>query len=308
MIGIGLTLPNYRGTASPANIIETAERADRLGFHSVWVADHIVIPESYVPAMGPVLYETHTTLSVVAARTTRLKLGCSVMPTPYRHPLFQAKSLATLDQYSAGRVIYGGATGYLVEEFQALGLDFSKRAAITDEYVQVLKLAWTEELITFHGQFVDCTNMICAPKPVQKPHPPIWLGGDSDGAFRRIARYADGWHGLPGGSPGARREEPTIAHFAARIQRLHQIAESEGRDPATITLSIKASCQIGPDEPRPFHGSVNKIVDSIKQMEELGLELIVLAPNLLPEETSLDVVDQIASEIMAKVQVGRPAV
>ena len=221
------------------------------------------------------------------------------MPTPYRHPLLQAKSLATLDQYSGGRVIYGGAAGDMVEEFHALGLDFSKRAAMTDEYLQVLKLAWTEPVIDFHGEFVDCTNMTCDPKPLQKPHPPIWLGGDSDGAFRRIVRYADGWHGLPGGSPGARRVAPTIADFTSRVQRLHQISEREGRDPATITLSIKASCQIGPDDPRPLHGSVGKIVDSIKQMEELGLELIVLAPNLLPEETSLDVVDQIASEVLA---------
>ena len=120
-----------------------------------------------------------------------------------------------------------------------------------------------------------------------------------DGAFRRIARLADGWHGLPGGSPGARREEPTVEHFAARIQRLHQVAEREGRDPASITLSIKASCQIGPDDPRPFHGSAAKIVDSLKQMEDLGLELVVLAPNLSAEATSLDVVDQLASEVLA---------
>jgi probable F420-dependent oxidoreductase len=300
MINVGLTLPNYRGTASAANIIDTAERADRLGFHSVWVADHIVIPTSYVATMGATLFETHTTLCVVAARTRRIRLGCSVMPTPYRHPLLQAKALATLDQFSGGRVIYGGATGYLEAEFHALGIDFSQRAAITDEYVQVLKRAWTEDVVTFHGRFVDCAEVRCDPKPVQKPHPPIWLGGDSDGAFRRIARLADGWHGLPGGSPGARREEPTIEHFAARIERLHQIAEGEGRDPASITLSIKASCHIGADDPRPFHGSPAKIIESLGQMESLGLELVVLAPNLLAEATAQDVIDQLAEEVLAK--------
>jgi probable F420-dependent oxidoreductase len=300
VIGVGLTLPNYRGTASPANIVETAERADRLGFHSVWVADHVIIPRDFAGAMGATLFETHTTLSVVAARTHRIKLGCSVMPTPYRHPLLQAKALATLDQFSDGRVIYGGATGYMEAEFHALGVDFRQRAAITDEYVQVLKLAWTEDFVTFHGRFVDCSEVACSPKPVQQPHPPIWLGGDSDGAFRRIVRYADGWHGLPGGSPGARREEPTIEHFAARIQRLHEIAAREGRDPRDITLSIKASCQLGADDPRPFHGSAAKIVDSLKQMEALGLELVVLAPNLTAEPTSLDVVDELASEVLAE--------
>jgi len=300
VIGVGLTLPNYRGTASAFNIVETAERADRLGFHSLWVADHIVIPRDFAGAMGATLFETHTTLSVVAARTRRIKLGCSVMPTPYRHPLLQAKALATLDQFSGGRVIYGGATGYMQAEFAALGVDFRQRAAITDEYLQVLKLAWTEDFVTFHGQFVDCSEVACSPKPVQQPHPPIWLGGDSDGAFRRIARFADGWHGLPGGSPGARREEPTIEHFAARIQRLHQVAQNEGRDPRSITLSIKASCQLGADDPRPFHGSAAKIIDSLKQMEALGLELVVLAPNLSAEATSLDVVDELASDVLAK--------
>jgi probable F420-dependent oxidoreductase len=305
VIDLGITLPNYRGTASPSNILETAVRADRLGFHSVWVADHIVIPRDYNATMGSVLYETHTTLSVVAGRTSNIKLGCSVMPTPYRHPLLQAKSLATLDQLSGGRVIYGGAAGYMVDEFEALGLDFSKRAAMTDEYLQVLKLAWTRPVIDFHGQFVHCSDMTCDPKPLQQPHPPIWLGGDSDGAFRRIARYADGWHGLPGGSPGARRVEPTLADFSARIKRLHHIAEQEGRDPASITLSIKASCQIGADDPRPLHGSVAKIVDGIKQFEALGLKLVVLAPNLLPQPTSLEIVDQIASDIMPSVKTGR---
>jgi probable F420-dependent oxidoreductase len=301
VIALGLTLPNYRGTASPSNILETAERADRLNFHSVWVADHVVIPLDYGRTMGSVLYETHTTLSVVASRTSRLKLGCSVMPTPYRHPLLQAKMLATLDQLSGGRVIYGGAAGYLEDEFHALGLDFSKRAAITDEYLQVLKLAWTAPVIEFHGQFVDCSGMTCDPKPLQQPHPPIWIGGDSDGAFRRIVRYADGWHGLLGGSPGARRVEPTIEDFASRVGRLHQISEQFGRDPSTITLSIKASCQIGADDPRPLHGSITKIVDTIKRLEQLGVELVVLAPNLLPEHTSLDLVDQIASEVMPRV-------
>jgi probable F420-dependent oxidoreductase len=300
VIEVGLTLPNYRATATPSNILATAERADALGFHSVWVADHIAIPVEYTSTMGSLLFETHTTLTFVAARTTRLKLGCSVMPTPYRHPLLQARTLATLDQLSGGRVIYGGAAGYMVDEFRALGVDFSRRASMTDEYLRVLKLAWTEPVINFHGQFVDCTNVTCDPKPQQKPHPPIWLGGDSDGAFRRIVRYADGWHGLAGGSPGARRVDPTVDDFASRIGRLHEISEEEGRDPSSITLSLKASCQIGPDDSRPLHGSVSKIVDTIKRLEALGVSLVVLAPNLFHEPTPLEVVDQIASEILTR--------
>ena len=301
-LNIGLTLPNYRANATPEAIVATAERADRLGFHSVWVADHIVIPEGNIAGMGETLYEAHTVLSVVAGRTSRVKLGCSVMPTPYRHPLLLAKMLATLDRLSAGRVIYGGATGYLTDEFQALGIEFRDRAAITDEYLQVLKLAWTTDVFEFHGRFIDSPRVSCGPKPLQQPHPPIWLGGDSDGAFKRIARMADGWHGLIGGSPGARREEPTIDNFAGRVARLRHIAEQTGRDPNSITLSIKAICQIGPDDPRPFRGSPGKVIDDLRRVEALGVSLVVLSPNLFPEPTRLEVVDQIAEEILPQVR------
>jgi probable F420-dependent oxidoreductase len=305
MIDVGLTLPNYRGGATPEYIFATAERSDALGFHSLWVADHIAIPDSYKNTMGPVLYETHTTLAVIAGRTRQIRLGFSVMPTPYRHPLFQAKSLATLDQLSSGRVIYGGAVGYMVDEFHALGIDFRQRIAMTDEYLEVLKLAWTEEVITFHGKFVDCVDMRSEPKPYQQPHPPIWLGGDSDGLFRMVVRRADGWHGLFGGTPGGRREDPTIAHFGARIGRLHEIAEAAGRDPASIALSIKANCTIGPDGPHPFQGSPSKIVESILQLADLGLELVVLSPNLGTTVMPLEMLDQIAEEIMVPVKNAR---
>ena len=303
MIDVGITLPNYRSMANPASILETAERAERVGLHSVWVADHIGIPTAYVPGMGSTLYETQTTLSFVAGRTRSLKLGFTVMPTPYRHPLLQARMVATLDQLSGGRVIYGGATGYLEQEFHALGLPFERRAAITDEYLQVLKMAWTQHIIEFHGEFVDCSDITCDPKPLQKPHPPIWLGGDSDGAFRRIVRFADGWHGLLGGSPGARREPPTLDNFRKRIAHLRDVAEAAQRDPATITLSVKANCSIGPDdlEGRPLRGSVSKIVDDLKQLEDFGLELVVLAINLSPEPGSLDTIDQIGAEILPQV-------
>ena len=302
MISVGITLPNYRGMANPASILATADRAERVGLHSVWVADHVAIPTANVATMGSVLYETQTTLSVIAGRTRSLKLGFTVMPTPYRHPLLQARMLATLDQLSGGRVIYSGATGYLEQEFRALGLPFERRAAMTDEYLQVLKLAWTQDIVEFHGEFVDCSDITCDPKPLQKPHPPIWLGGDSDGAFRRIVRLADGWHGLLGGSPGARREPPTLDNFGKRIAHLRETAEAARRDPATITLSVKANCSIGPDDPdgRPLRGSVSKIVDDIGHLERLGLELVVLAINLSPEPGSLELIDQIGEEILPR--------
>jgi hypothetical protein len=113
-------------------------------------------------------------------------------------------------------------------------------------------------------------------------------------------RLADGWHGLLSGSPGARREQPSLANFGRRIAHLRQIAEAAGRDPDSIALSVKASCAIGPDDPdgRPLHGSVSKIVDDLKEMEQLGLQLVVLSINLSPEPVSLDVIDQIGEDIV----------
>jgi alkanesulfonate monooxygenase SsuD/methylene tetrahydromethanopterin reductase-like flavin-dependent oxidoreductase (luciferase family) len=136
------------------------------------------------------------------------------------------------------------------------------------------------------------------PKPVQKPHPPIWLGGDSDGAFRRIIRFADGWHGLLGGSPGARREAPTLANFAERIARLRQLSEKAGRDPGSIALSVKATTQLGPETEHPFQGPASKIVESIKQLEQMGLEFVVLAPNTGPDRTGPELLDELATQVL----------
>ncbi len=293
MIHVGLTLPTYRSLAQPEYIIQTAERAETLGFHSLWAADHIVVSDDILARMGPVFYESYTTLAFVAGCTRRVLLGTSIAPVPYRHPLQQAIMVATLDQLSGGRAMFGGAAGYAEGEFRALGLDFHQRGRQTDEYLQAIKLAWTQERPEFHGHFVQFSGVRVEPKPLQQPHPPIWIGGDSDAAFRRVARFGDGWHGQ------ITAQVPTFEALAERIARLRKVAGEVGREPETIRLSVKSGCVIAPSGDRPFYGPVDKIAEDLQHAERLGVEEVVFSSNVAPDQQRMDTIELLGSEILA---------
>jgi probable F420-dependent oxidoreductase len=296
MIHVGLTLPTYRSLAQPDYITQTAERAEQLGFHSLWVADHLLVSDDILERMGSVFYESYTTLSFVAGRTRRVLLGTSIAPVPYRHPLQQAIMVATLDQLSGGRALYCGAAGYAEGEFQALGLDFHQRGRQTDEYLQAIKIAWTQERPEFHGRFVSFTGVHVEPKPLQQPHPPMWIGGDSDAAFRRVARFGDGWHG---------QITPRVLTFEAlaeRIARLHEVAREVGREPESIRISIKTGCVIAPSGERPFHGPVAKIVDDLGRAATLGVEEVVFSSNVAPDQQRMDTMEVLGTEVLAALQ------
>jgi probable F420-dependent oxidoreductase len=295
MVKIGLTLPTYRRLADRAAITAVADKAELYAFHSLWCVDHVIMAESHLDHFGPTFFEAPTTLAYLAGRTSRVMLGCSIMPIAYRHPLLQAKMIATLDQLSGGRAIYGGAAGYLEGEFAALGIDFHQRGQIADEYLQAIRIAWTEERPEFHGRFVDFARVRTDPKPVQQPHPTIWVGGDSDAAFRRVARFGDGWHAVMSSGP-------TLDILAGRLARLHDIARRDGRDPASIRLSLKADGVIlatGSTPPdRAFVGDVRKLRDDVLRTAEMGFELVVLSPTVTKDRESLDAVDLLGAELL----------
>ena len=179
----GVGLPHFRRLASTEAIVTVAQQAEALGFDSVWVSDHIVVPRSAIPRFGEVFFEPFTTLAYVAGKTKRVRLGTSVIILPYRHPLFMGKALATLDVLSGGRVIVGAAVGWLAEEFEALGIPFTERGARSDEALKVMRALWTEAEPKFEGKFFRFAGIRAEPKPLQKPHPPIWIGGNSPAAF-----------------------------------------------------------------------------------------------------------------------------
>jgi probable F420-dependent oxidoreductase len=238
----GVALPQFGPHAAGADVRERIARvataADRLGYDVLWTAEHLIFPYTIrtpypygerfpFPVTDPML-EVISTLSWVAALTSRIRLSCSVMILPYRNPVVLAKELATLDVLSAGRLMVGVASGWLAEEFAMLGVPFRERGARTDEYLDVLRVLWTEERVTFRGRFVQLEDAAFFPKPVQRPHPPIWIGGASARAFERIVRCGAGWIAAP---------RPDVASLAADVARLRELAERRGRDPAGIGVA-----------------------------------------------------------------------
>jgi probable F420-dependent oxidoreductase len=170
-----------------------AQKADELGFDLVTIPEHIIIPDEMAEVMGRRYTEAWTAAAFLAGATQRVRVLTFVLVVPYRHPIMLAKQVATLDFLSGGRTILGAAVGHMQREFELLGADFKERGPVTDEYLAAMKELWTSDAPEFHGKYVQFERVAFEPKPVQKPHPPIWVGGNSRPAMRRVARHGDGW-------------------------------------------------------------------------------------------------------------------
>ena len=228
MVQFSFRPPNadYLGfEATPEGIITTACKAEVLGFDAVLVNDHIIVDGSPRSAMWTNTYDPLIALSFIAAHTTRIRLGTSVLIMPYRNPVATAKMMATLDRMSGGRVIAGVGVGWNEAEFQALGVPFRERGARTTEYLRVWQACWAPGEVSFEGQFFSFTNMHVNPKPQQQPHPPIWIGGSSPAALRRAAMFAQVWQPTP----------MSLAELIARQAELRQACEKIGRQDAPET-------------------------------------------------------------------------
>ncbi|MGE3538164.1 MAG: LLM class F420-dependent oxidoreductase [Candidatus Tectimicrobiota bacterium] len=286
----GFYLPTRGETATPECLETLVQRAEALGFDAVMIADHIVFPSAIhskypytvsgaFPGHGDAL-EQLTLMTYVAAKTSRLRLVTSVMILPYRNPVLTAKILATIDVLSHGRVTVGVGVGWLQEEFQALAApDFARRGAVSNEYIQLFKTLWTQDPATFHGTFYQCEALRCLPHPVQKPHPPIWIGGHSKAALRRAAQHGDGWHPV-----GANPAVPLLPHeMEVALGDLKRLTEAAGRDPESLTISFKAPLydvslstpQQSGLERRPFSGTTAQISQDIAVYGGLGVSELI---------------------------------
>ena len=176
--------------ASPEAIVAAAKKAEEVGFDAVFVNDHIIVDGSPRAAPWTNVYDPFVAMSFIAAHTTRIGVGVSVLIMPYRNPVATAKSLATIDRMSGGRLIAGVGVGWNEPEFAALGVPFHERGPRTNEYLRLWQACWAPGKVSFAGRFFSFSNMHVSPKPVQQPHPPIWIGGASDAALRRAARFA----------------------------------------------------------------------------------------------------------------------
>lgn len=288
-LAIGCTLPAQSVALEPAALASLAQAAEDLGYDSLWLPDHVVIPEriasSYpyspdgrfpTPATQPYL-EPLAGLGYLAGVTRRIRLGTHVLILPYRHPLLTAKMVATLDNVSGGRFDLGIGVGWMREEFEALGLEervFIRRGAATDEQLRILKTIWTEDVASFEGEFYRFDRLGALPHPLQQPYPPIWVGGHSQAALRRTARFGDGW--LPiGGRPPADLPPDAVAAGWATIRAE---AERLGRDATQLRLCFSTNVTFGPpDDPRrPFTGSPEQIADDFEGYRQVGVDSFVV--------------------------------
>jgi probable F420-dependent oxidoreductase len=190
----GICIPHYGKPIDIPKILDTVRRAEALGFDSMWVTDHILVPQTLEIIYRDHMLDPLALLNYVAAITTRAKIGTSVIILPYRNPIVLAKMLATTDQLSGGRLIVGAAVGWMEPEFAALGAPFDDRGAFSNESLRLIKTLWTQEKVSFEGRYFAFTDMQASPRPLQQPHPPIWVGGNSPRARRRVAEFGDGWH------------------------------------------------------------------------------------------------------------------
>ena len=283
----GFYLPTRGPTATRDGILALAREGERLGLHSAMIADHIVFPvvsqsiypytvDGRHPGAGDAL-ETFSILGVVAGATERLRLVTSVLVLPYRNPVLTAKMVASLDVLSGGRLTLGVGAGWLKEEFEALNSPaFDARGAVTDEWIAIFKQLWSESPASFDGRFYRYADIRCEPLPVQKPHPPIWVGGHSRAALRRTARHGDGWHPV-----GAIAASPLPPHeLRAHLDTLKRLTAAEGRDFSALTISYKAPLYdtgiASPDgSRRRFSGEADDIAGDIRSFAAIGVHELI---------------------------------
>jgi probable F420-dependent oxidoreductase len=311
---VGLTIPTRGPLATPDRIETLVRRAEELGFAHLAVADHLVVPrsiESRYPysqsgawpgaASGECL-EQLTLLAYLAAISRKPRLITAVAVIPYRAAMHTAKIAATIDVLSQGRMILGAGAGWMKEEFEAVGAPpFEERGRVTDEYLEAFKILWTEDDPRFAGRHVRFANISFLPKPVQKPHPPIWVGGESPPAQRRAVRYGDAWFPI-GNNP--RHPLDTATRLGEGIKRLHQEAERNGRDPSRIGLAFYAgwfdetrTLQLEGGQRHLLTGSPAQIAEDIAALEGLGVRDLVLNLQRATLERSLESMQHFADEI-----------
>jgi len=290
---IGFAVPNIGPVATPEAVKTVAQRAEALGYHSLWTVERLLwpvepqapypatpdgkLPEQYKYCLDPL-----DTLTFAAAHTNTIKLGTSVLDIPYYNPVTLARRLTTIDVLSKGRLRVGFGVGWSPDEMQAAGADMKVRGARADEFLQVLKAIWTTDPAEYRGRFFTLPKSYVGPKPIQKPHPPIFLAAYTQPAMRRVATMAEGWN--PAGVP--------IDAMSYMFGAIRQMAEDAGRDPAELSMIVRANLFLT-DKPVEkdrfvFTGSTAQIHDDIAACKEIGAQEVFLEVGFTPGGQSLD--------------------
>jgi probable F420-dependent oxidoreductase len=253
--------------------VALAQAAEAAGFDSIWTIDHVIAPRRDTVQFG-LVYDPLIVLALAAALTERVMLGVSVLVLPYRHGVLTAKMIASLDDLSAGRVILGVGAGWNATESAILGLPFEQRGPMTDEWLRVMRELWTNPDPRLEGAFTRFADVDFRPAPVQKPHPPIWVGGHSPAALRRTAEFGDAWHPI----------NRTLDELQAGLVALERLCERFGRDRPPLLAprwdarlvvdggGFPASTHSG----QPIEGTPEQLAEQIEALGRLGAEHVVL--------------------------------
>jgi probable F420-dependent oxidoreductase len=289
---LGFALPQVGSNAGPDSLVQVARRAEELGFDNLWVLDRILfpvnprlpypigdgsLPEQYKQTLDPL-----ETLTFAAAHTRRIGLGTSVLNLPWYNPVLLARRLTTLDVLSRGRLRVGFGLGWSPDEYEAAGVSMSERGKRADELIRALKTIWTTDPVEFHGEYYHIPKSFIGPKPVQKPHPRIFMAAYTPGAMRRVAREADGW--FPVGIP--------ISAVGQMFDGMKAMAKEFGRDPAVLELIMRANVEFSNapiDKDRAdFTGTVDQIAEDIKATRKIGANEIVFDVQFSPRVDTVD--------------------
>jgi len=288
---LGFSLLNNQGITDAQALVALAVRAEELGFHSVWVHDHVFNVGHVRERIGDKpYYEPLALLAYVAARTTRVRLGTSVLVLPYHNPIRLAKTAATLDVLSGGRLILGVGVGAIENEMEAMGTPFKQRGAFTDEAIDVMRALWTQDLPRFDGRYSRFAGMPFSPKPVQKPIP-IVIGGVSPAAIRRAARTGDGWQPL-GFSPDA---------LAAGIATLREEARACGRDAAAIPVAISMTLGAGARGRHALGSKPAEVLDNARAFARTGVDTLVVSITTSDPREAQAALEMVGREVLPAV-------
>lgn len=265
---MGIKVGTSIGMLNPRYFQEVARAADRLGFESLWMPEHLVFPQQMagspfsmeqpenghppVPPETP-LFDVFAYLAFIAGQTSRIRLGTNVYLMGLRHPFVAARAVQTLDIVSNGRAEIGVGAGWLRSEWTAAGMDPKTRGRRLDEVLGVCKRLWVEDSVAHDGEFYQFDSVMFEPKPLQRPHPPIHIGGESVAALQRLARYGDGWYGIG----------HTLATIEPVLDKLRDIVRAEGRDPDQLEIITAADVSTR---------------DELNRWEDLGVTRLVVCP------------------------------
>jgi len=281
---LGVFLPISGRATGPDTLIEAAQSAEAQGFDAIWSADRVVTPwridtvypysENHafiVPPDRPFL-DSLTCLAFLAGCTEKITLGVSVLVLPYRHPLYWARAAVSIERLARGRLIMGVGVGWMKEEFAALGIPFADRGRITDEQLEIIARLWTEEHVSFHGQFYRFADLAFSPKPIQQPHIPIWVGGEGRAAQRRAARFGDAWFPY--------FVTITPGELKAQFDHVRRLATAAGRDPAQIRLAccrpIEVTRDPVPQDGHHLRGNPAQLADALQAYRAIGVDHLAL--------------------------------